>query len=191
MCAAIVADQQNTGRPGHKGECMLIDMHGTCATAVGITAGGIVPDSSRERRKPNLERVKEDPFGVVRIHGDSLVVPVLRVIAGAVNAVSERAALGTFHIIPVCATVCGSPGTQLAAVAIATATVVIPNDGLALCVNVVRVAWRHSYVDSTQLISGIDVNKRRAAAGVHRCSCSVRAAGDLISKHEAVSIAGD
>src|SRR5690348_12355350 len=170
---------------------MLIHMYRARVPGVGITARGICPTGSRTRRKPHLERIEEDPVRIIRIHSDSFVVPVLRIITGTVNAVSEGAALRALHVTPARTTVGASPGTQLAAIAIAAATVIIPNNGLALCVNVVRVAWRHSNLNTTQLITGVDINKRRAAAGVHRCSCSVRAAGDLISKHEAVSIAGD
>src|SRR6266403_1592093 len=95
---------------------MLIHVHGTCRPAVRITARDIVPHSSRARCKPHIERVEEDAVRIVWVHGDSLVVPVLGIIACGIRAVSERAALRTFHVSPARATVCGSPGTQLAAI---------------------------------------------------------------------------
>src|SRR6266516_2717055 len=95
---------------------MLIHVNGTCAPAVGITAGGIVPHSSRTRCKPHIERVEKHPVRIVRIHGDSLVVPVLGIVALATSAVSERAALRAFHVSPARAAVCGSPGAKLATI---------------------------------------------------------------------------
>src|SRR5436309_6794384 len=138
----------------------------------GITTGSIVPHSSRARCKPDIEGVEKHPVRVIRIHCDSLVVPVLRVIAGAVIAVSERAALRALHITPTPATVRGSPGTELAAIG-AAATVAIRRDGLALCVNVIWVARRDANVNSPELVAGVDVNKRRTAAGVHGRPCRV------------------
>src|SRR5580765_7903770 len=96
---------------------MLIHVNGTCAPAIRITAGDIVPHSARARCKPHIKRVEKDPVRIVWIHGDSLVVPVLGIIALARGggAVSERAALRTFHVSPAPATVRASPGAQLAA----------------------------------------------------------------------------
>src|SRR6266436_3530464 len=112
---------------------MLIHVNGACVPAIRITAGGIVPHSARARCKPHVERVEKDPVRIVRIHGDSLVVPVLGIVALATSAVSERAALRTFHVSPARATVRGSPGAKLATIGAAT-TVAIRHDGLALCV---------------------------------------------------------
>src|SRR5947208_16193068 len=132
---------------------MLIHVHGKW-TPAGITAGGIVPDGARARCKPDFKCIEEDSVGVVRIHRDSLVVPVLRIIALATTAVSERAALRTLHISPVRATVCRSPGTQLTARTIAAAAIAIRRDGLALCVHVIRVTRRHADVDSSDPFPG-------------------------------------
>src|SRR6267154_2552472 len=106
---------------------------------------------SRARCKPHIERVEEDAVRIVWVHGDSLVVPVLGIIACGIRAVSERAALRTFHVSPARATVCGSPGTQLAATG-AAAAIAIRNNRLALRVNVIRVAWRDSDVNSPELV---------------------------------------
>src|SRR5947207_13852494 len=90
-------------------------MHRTCRAAVGITARSIVPDSSRARCKPDLERVEEPAGGAVRINNHSLVVPVLWVIAGDVLALPERPALGTLHEGPACTAVRRSRRTNPAA----------------------------------------------------------------------------
>src|SRR5262245_24661568 len=118
---------------------MLIHVNGACVPAVRITAGGIVPHSARARCKPHVERVEKDPGRMVWVHCDSLVVPVLGIVALATSAVSERAALRALHISPARATVCGSPGAKLAAISTAAAAVAIGRDGLALCVNVICV----------------------------------------------------
>ena len=170
---------------------MLIHVHWARVSAVRITAGGIVPHSSRARCKPDLERVKEDPVGIIRIDGDALVVPVLRIITGAVTAISGLATLIAFHITPARATVCGSPSADLAARGVAATTIIVTDNGLYLGVDVIRVTRRDSNVDSTQLIAGVDVNKRRPAAGIHRCSGRIGAAADLIAEDEPVCIAGD
>src|SRR5206468_6764371 len=119
MEAAIVPDCQNARRSGHESESVLVHVDRMWAHA-GITTGSIVPDSSRARCKPDLERVDENAVGVVWIHLDSLVVPVLGIVALAVVTVSKRAALRALHITPTPATVCGSPGAELAAVGVAT-----------------------------------------------------------------------
>ena len=199
--SAIVSDCQDAGRTGHECECMLIDVHGTCASAAGITAGGIVPHSTRARCKPHVERVEEDAVGIIRVHGDSLVVPVLRIIGGAAgdSAVSERAALRALHISPGRAAVCRSPRTKLAAIGVAAAAIVIPNDGLHLRVDVIGVTRRDCDVDASELIGAAITGSRstsnriiarRAATGIHRRTRRVRAAGDLVTEHKPISIAG-
>src|SRR6266536_3848584 len=170
---------------------MLIHVHGTCVPAVRITAGGIVPDSSRARCKPDLKRIEEDPVGIIRIYGDSLVVPVLRIIALTASTVSKRAALRTVHESPACATVCASPGADLATSGVAAATIIVTDDGLGLGIDVIRVARRDSNIYSTQLIAGGDINKRRASAGIHVRTSRIRAAGHCITEHKAIGIAGD
>src|SRR5215510_1450916 len=100
---------------------MLVHVHGKWAPA-RITTGDIVPDSSRACCEPNVICVEEDAVGIVRVHGDSLIVPVLRIIEAAVT---ERTALRAFHIRPAGAAICGSPGTKLATVTIAASA--IPN----------------------------------------------------------------
>src|SRR6266536_4975064 len=128
---------------------MLIHVHGTCVPAVRITAGGIVPDSSRARCKPDLKRIEKDPVRIIRIYGDSLVVPVLRIIALTASTVSKRTALRTLHITPSSTTIRGSPGAELAAIGAATATIGIGSNRLALCVNNTRIAWRDTNVNTS------------------------------------------
>src|ERR1044072_9663981 len=105
---------------------MLVHVQGPGFPA-GITTGDIVPHSSRTRCEPNIICIEEHAVGVVRIHRDSLIVPVLRIIEATVT---ERTALRAFHISPAGAAVCGSPRAELATVAIAASA--IPNDGLRL-----------------------------------------------------------
>ncbi|PYJ69612.1 MAG: hypothetical protein DME76_08375 [Verrucomicrobia bacterium] len=199
MRAAIIAEQQNAGRAGHVGERMLIHVHRKWAPA-GITAGGIGPYRSRARRQPDLERIDENPVRIVRINSDSLVVPVLGIVALATSAVPEGAALRTFHVSPARATICGSPCTKLATVGTAATGVAIPNDGLRLCVDVICVTRRDCDVDASELVgtaitgSGPTNNwivARCAAAGIHGRTRRVRAAGHLITEDEPVGITGD
>src|SRR6476469_509155 len=100
---------------------MLIHVHGTCRPAVRITARDIVPHSSRARCKPHIERVEEDAVRIVWVHCDSLVVPVLGIIACGIRAVSERAALRAFHVSPGAAAVGCRPGAELTAIGAAAA----------------------------------------------------------------------
>src|SRR5262245_58946122 len=104
---------------------MLIHVHGTWVSA-GITTGDIVPHSSRTCCEPNVICVEEHAVGVVRVHRDSLIVPVLRIIE---PTVTERTTLRAFHISPADAAICCSPGTELTTVS-TTAIARIPNDGL-------------------------------------------------------------
>src|SRR4029434_1868904 len=127
-------------------ECMLVHMHGTWVRA-GITTGDIVPHSSRARGKPNVICVEEDAVGVVRVHRDSLIVPVLRIIEATVT---ERTALRAFHISPAGAAICRSPCTKWATVGIAASA--IPNNGLRLRVNVIWITWRDCDVDASKLV---------------------------------------
>src|SRR5437867_3612398 len=122
---------------------MLVHMHRTGGTVVRITAGGIIPGSSRARCKPDVESIKENPIRIVRIHDDSLVVPVLWVIAGTALAVSECAALRAFHEGPACTAIRRSPGAYLAARCVTTTSVTVTNDRLCLSINIVRDRKRH------------------------------------------------
>src|SRR4029077_10756672 len=198
MHAAIVSDRQNTGRSRYKSECVLIHVHGTWVTA-GITTGYIVPDCPCPRCKPDVEGVKEHAVGIVRIHRDALVVPVLRIIASTGNDV-DRTALGALHKTPSPATVCGSPSAKLAAVGVATPAIAIENNGLPLRVDVIWVTRRDCDVDASELVGAATTGSgptsngivaRRAGAGVHRRTRRVRTAGDLIAKDESISIAGN
>src|SRR5439155_22870522 len=123
---------------------MLVHVHRVWVPS-GITAGGIVPDSSRARCKPDVEGVEEDAVGVIWVNSDALIVPVLRIIHATV---SERTALRTLHITPARAAICASPRPELATIRIAATAVVIPNDGLCLSVNVICVTRRDCDVDT-------------------------------------------
>src|SRR5947208_16716157 len=103
---------------------MLVHVHGTWVRS-GLTTGNIVPNTSRARFKPHVKGVKENAVGDVRVHGDSLIVPVLRIIEATVT---ERTALRAFHISPAVATICRSPCTKLPTVGAAATAVTIPND---------------------------------------------------------------
>ena len=169
---------------------MLIYVNGTWVRGA-ITTGGIVPDSSRARCKPNLEGIEEDAVGVIWVNDDSLVVPVLRIVALATSAVSEGTALRALHETPSPAAVCRSPGAKLAAVRAAATAVAIWSNRLALCVNVVRVAWRDSNIDPAQLIASRGIDKRAASARVHWRAGRIWAAGDLSTEYETIRVAGN
>src|SRR6266550_2152837 len=170
---------------------MLVHVNGACSPGIRITAGGIVPCRSRARCEPNVKSVEEHAVRIVRIHDDSLVVPVLRIITGTIWAatVSQRAALRTFHEGPACAAVSSSPGADLATRSFAAAAVAVTDNRLGLGIDVIRVTRRHSNVDTAQLIARININKRRAAAGIHGRSSRVRTAADCIAEDETISVA--
>src|SRR5437588_133408 len=113
---------------------MLVHVHGTRVPAVRISAGGIIPNSARARRKPDVKRIDEDPVRIVRIDGDSLVVPVLGIVALATSAVPEGAALRTFHETPSRTAIRCCPGADLAASGIAAPAIIVTNNGLHLSV---------------------------------------------------------
>src|SRR5438552_17403233 len=123
---------------------MLIYVHWAWVTA-GITARNIIPHVSCARCKPYVEGVEEYAFGVIWVNSDALIVPVLRIIHATV---SERAALRTLHVSLARPAIGGSLGAKLTSIGIATAAVVIPNDGLRLCVDVVRVTWPDWDIDA-------------------------------------------
>src|SRR5215475_8284283 len=170
---------------------MLIHVNGARRPRIGVTAGCIVPDSTCPGCKPDFECVEEHAVRIIWIHRHSLVVPVLRIITGTIWAptVSERAALRTLHEGPACTTVRGNPGADLAASGPATTAVVITNNRLYLCIDVIRVTRRDSNIDSPQLITCVDINKRRAAASVHWRPSRIGAAADCGAKDKSVSIA--
>src|SRR5438552_7046829 len=175
---------------------MLIYVHRVWVPS-GITAGGIIPNCACACCKPNVEGVEEDAVGVIWVNSDALIVPVLRIIHATV---SERAALRTLHVSPARPAIGGSPGAKLTSIGIATTAVVIPNDGLRLCVDVVRVTRRDCDINASQLVGGANTGSsatanrivaRRAVTRIHGRSSSVRTAGYLVTKHEPVPIACD
>src|SRR5437764_15473630 len=110
---------------------MLFHVHR--ATIAGVTASRIVPYCPCPRCKPHVKGIKENAVGVDRVSGDSLIVPVLRVVE---PAASERTTLRAFHISPVRAAICDSPHTKLATVGTAATAVTIPHNGVRLCVEI-------------------------------------------------------
>src|SRR4029077_10683508 len=66
---------------------------------------------------------------------------------------------------------------------------IVADNGLYLCVDVIRVTRRDSNLHSAQLITRVDINKRRSGSGVHMCSGGVCAAADRIAKDETISVA--
>src|SRR4051795_3963983 len=133
---------------------MLIHVNGTCASAKRITAGGIVPHSACPGCKPHIEGVEKDPVRIVRVHYDSLVIPVLGIVALATSAVSERTTLRAFHVSPARSAIRGSPSSKLTSIGIAATSVVIPNDRLRLCIDIVRIIRRNCDIDAPELIGG-------------------------------------
>src|SRR6267378_8470812 len=114
-------------------------MHRAGRAAIRIAAGGIIPGSSRARCEPNFKSVEEDALRIIWIHNDSLIVPVLGIVSCAVLAVSKRAALGTFHESPTCASVSRSPSANLAARRTSTTAIAVGDNRLCLGINVIRV----------------------------------------------------
>src|SRR4029077_12294398 len=104
-----------------------------------IAAGGIIPGSSSARCEPNVKSVEEDALRIIWIHNNSLIVPVLGIVACAVLAISKRAALSPLHEGPTCASVSRSPGANLAARSTSAAAVAVTDNRLCLGVDVIRV----------------------------------------------------
>src|SRR5256885_2541640 len=175
---------------------MLIYVHRPWVPS-GITARKIVPHTSCARCKPDVKGVEEDAVGIIWVNRNALIVPVLGIIE---TTVTERAALRAFHISPARPAIRASPRTKLATVGITTPTVVIPNNGLRLRVNVIRIARRHCDVDASKLVgaaitgsspTGNRIITRRTAAGIHRRTCRVRAARHLVTEDKPVTITGN
>src|SRR5947207_15086976 len=100
---------------------------------------------------------------MVRITSYAPIIHVLRIIAGTILAVSECAPLRTLHVSPARPAIGGSPGAKLTSIRIATTVVVIPNDGLRLCVDVVRVTRRDCDIDASQLVDGANTGSSATA----------------------------
>ena len=92
MHAAVVPRQQYARGAGNERQGMLVHMN----TIIGrvISAGRVVPRKGGCRGraaipKPDFKRVEENTIGVIRIHGQALIVPILRVVAIGELAVFE------------------------------------------------------------------------------------------------------
>src|SRR5438270_10924324 len=131
-------------------------MHRACSPRVGIAAGGIVPGRSSARCEPNVKGVEEDALRIIWIHNDSLIVPVLGIVACAVLAISQCAALRTPHEGPTCASVSRSPSANLAARGTSAAAVAVTDNRLCLGVDVIRVTRRDGNLHPAQLHRRID-----------------------------------
>src|SRR5437764_15072080 len=105
-------------------------MHRTCRAAVGIAARSIVPDSSRARCKPDLERVEEHTVGIAWINNHSLAVPVVGIVALPASAGPERPGLRSLDKRPGAAAIRRTPGPYLAARCAATTPVMVTDSGL-------------------------------------------------------------
>src|ERR1043166_2659301 len=133
---------------------------------VGVHRTGILPE-------PNLERVEENAVRVVRIDGNTLVVPVLCVVPGAPRgpgvAIDERSAGRPRNLRPSGATISGPPRAKLTTRRVRAATTGLRSDRLHLRVHVIGVTGRDCDVDAPKLIAN-------ARANVLRAGCSIRSA---------------
>src|SRR5437660_5388256 len=117
MDTAIVTCKERAGRTGHKRQGMLVHMHSFVRGAVA--AGRIVPGRTWVLPEPDFEGVEESAIRVIRIHGDPLIVPILRVVAGREAAVHKRSTGRAGNLSPGDATVRGPIGAELTAIGIA------------------------------------------------------------------------
>ena len=129
---------------------MLIDVHDIPAA---ITAGGV-------------ESAEKDAIRIIRIHGNSLVVPILGVIARTAGAVEEQGAGRASNLSPGGAAVGRPVGAELATVGASAAAVWVRSDGLDLGVHDVRVAGRDRELNAAQLIAGSGIDIGRAAGRI-------------------------
>ena len=117
--------------------------------------------------KPDFESVEEDAVRVVRIDGDALVVPVLRIVAGEAVAIGERSTGRAGDLSPGRAAVGRAVGAELAAARVATANRIgVGVDGLDLRIDVIRVTWSNGDVDPAELISGCGTSVGHTAGGI-------------------------
>src|SRR5688572_20234730 len=136
---------------------MLIDVHAIVNRVVA--AGQIIPGQRGGRGctavpKPDVESIEEDAIRIVRVYGQALVVPILRVIAIPAFAVSEQIAARADDLRPGGASVRAPKGAELAAIGIAAAGIRVGRDRLDLRVDVVRIARGDRKVDAAELIPG-------------------------------------
>src|SRR5207248_1927209 len=90
MDSTVIARQEDAGGAGDEGKRVLIHVHAIVRRA--ITASGIIPNEIPVGPEPDLEGVEKDAVRIVRINGNALVVPVLRIVARRGAAVSEGSA---------------------------------------------------------------------------------------------------
>ena len=166
MNTTVIARQQDARGTGHESERVLVHVH-TMVRA--IPAGDVVPHGIPVGPEPNFEGVEKDAVGVVRINGDALVVPVLGIVSRRATAVRERIAGRASDLSPGYPAVCGAVGTELAASRTATATIRVTPDGLHLGIDIVRIAWRYSEINATELIAGGGVDIGRPARRIEPC----------------------
>src|SRR5205814_10018966 len=100
------AFESDARRAGHRCIGGMLHLHNViaCGGAV-IAAGDVKKRCPCACRKPTVERVNKNAVGIIWIHRDTLVVPVLWIVAGitagvSAHTVSERAALGAGHKTP-------------------------------------------------------------------------------------------
>src|SRR5204863_2793346 len=125
--------------------------------------------------EPDFESVEEDTIRIVRINCHSLVIPVLRIIAGPPFTVGERSAGRTRDLRPSSTTVCRSIGGELATLRITPTG--LRSDRLNLSIDVIGVARCDGDIDSANLVPGGGVDVSNTAGGVAP-GPSIRVGGD-------------
>ena len=82
--AAIAAFQKQAGGAGHECKCVMVNVHHMGRNGrAAVSAGDVVKRGARACRKPGVKCIDKYPVGIIRVDRDTLVVPVLRVIAAA------------------------------------------------------------------------------------------------------------
>src|ERR1700719_788755 len=91
---------------------MLVHVHDFGVPAVATS--GISPGGVSILPKPDLECVEEGAVRIVWIHGDTLVVPVLIVIASAAATVEQSRPRRTLNLGPSGSAISGTPCRKFA-----------------------------------------------------------------------------
>ena len=174
MNSAIITSQEDAGGAGDKCERVLIHMYDVAAA---VTARGVVPKRISVGPKPDIESAKEDAVGIVRIDGDGLVVPILRVIAGAAGAVEQGSSGRTGNLAPSHTSIRRAIRAVLATRGAAAAAVGVRDNRLHLRVEVVRITRCDREFDPSHLVPRACADIGGPAGGV-RSGPAVGVGGD-------------
>jgi hypothetical protein len=171
---------------------VLIDVHHMAREARAVVAAGeIVEAYPGPGGEPNVEGIDKNAIRIIWIDRHSLVVPVLRVVAGVTRTVQKGTAAGAGHKAPRIAAISAAPNTELATASVTAPSIIIRRDGTNLSVDVIRIAGRDGDIHASKLRTGARTAVGRPAAGVHVRAGRIGAAAHGRAVNETVVVASD